>query len=86
MNKNCDHPIGVFDSGLGGLTVVKELIRHLPNERNGIAASKEMKAFGFLAVANAVYPPVMSAVRPGHVQFARGTTVDPYSKESELET
>lgn len=25
-------PIGVFDSGLGGLTVVKELIRSLPNE------------------------------------------------------
>lgn len=25
--------IGVFDSGLGGLTVVKELIHHLPNER-----------------------------------------------------
>lgn len=25
-------PIGVFDSGLGGLTVVKELIRELPNE------------------------------------------------------
>jgi glutamate racemase len=25
-------PIGVFDSGIGGLTVVKELIRHLPHE------------------------------------------------------
>ena len=25
-------PIGVFDSGLGGLTVVRELIRQLPNE------------------------------------------------------
>ena len=25
-------PIGVFDSGLGGLTVVKELVRRLPNE------------------------------------------------------
>ncbi len=25
-------PIGVFDSGVGGLTVVKELIRHLPGE------------------------------------------------------
>lgn len=29
MNK----PIGVFDSGIGGLTVVKELIRLLPNEK-----------------------------------------------------
>ncbi len=28
-----DDPIGVFDSGLGGLTVVKELIHHLPNEK-----------------------------------------------------
>lgn len=27
-----DSPIGVFDSGVGGLTVVKELIRELPNE------------------------------------------------------
>lgn len=25
-------PIGVFDSGLGGLTVVKEIIKELPNE------------------------------------------------------
>ncbi|MCX7918672.1 MAG: glutamate racemase [bacterium] len=25
-------PIGIFDSGVGGLTVVKELIRQLPNE------------------------------------------------------
>lgn len=28
-----DSPIGVFDSGMGGLTVLRELIRHLPNER-----------------------------------------------------
>lgn len=27
-----NNPIGVFDSGLGGLTVVKELIRQLPRE------------------------------------------------------
>ncbi len=27
-----NHPIGVFDSGLGGLTVVKALRRHLPHE------------------------------------------------------
>jgi glutamate racemase len=26
-------PIGVFDSGLGGLTVVRELVRQLPSER-----------------------------------------------------
>lgn len=29
MNNN---PIGVFDSGIGGLTVVKEIIKQLPNE------------------------------------------------------
>lgn len=29
MNK----PIGVFDSGVGGLTVAKELMRHLPKEK-----------------------------------------------------
>ncbi|HTE17069.1 MAG TPA: glutamate racemase [Armatimonadota bacterium] len=27
-----DRPIGVFDSGIGGLTVVRELFRQLPNE------------------------------------------------------
>lgn len=29
---NCNLPIGIFDSGVGGLTVVKEVIRMLPNE------------------------------------------------------
>jgi glutamate racemase len=29
---NKDRPIGVFDSGIGGLTVLKEIIRELPNE------------------------------------------------------
>ena len=27
-----DAPIGVFDSGIGGLTVVREIIRQLPSE------------------------------------------------------
>lgn len=31
--KIADCPIGVFDSGLGGLTVVKQLIQFLPNEK-----------------------------------------------------
>ena len=26
-------PIGVFDSGIGGLTVVREIMRQMPNER-----------------------------------------------------
>ena len=29
----CDRPIGVFDSGVGGLTVAREIMRQLPNER-----------------------------------------------------
>lgn len=28
-----DAPIGVFDSGVGGLTVVREIMRQIPNER-----------------------------------------------------
>lgn len=27
-----NHPIGIFDSGIGGLTVVKEILKQLPNE------------------------------------------------------
>jgi glutamate racemase len=29
---NSERPIGVIDSGVGGLTVVKELLRVLPDE------------------------------------------------------
>ena len=31
INKNA--PIGVFDSGVGGLTVVKEIMRQTPDEK-----------------------------------------------------
>ena len=30
---DCAAPIGVFDSGVGGLTVAREIMRNLPNER-----------------------------------------------------
>lgn len=30
---NNSAPIGVFDSGIGGLTVVREIMRQIPNER-----------------------------------------------------
>lgn len=33
MNKNREAPIGVFDSGIGGLTVAREIMRNLPTER-----------------------------------------------------
>ncbi|WMJ85282.1 glutamate racemase [Anaerocolumna sp. MB42-C2] len=29
---SCSAPIGVFDSGIGGLTVVREIMRQIPNE------------------------------------------------------
>ena len=32
MGINIEAPIGVFDSGVGGLTVVREIMRQLPNE------------------------------------------------------
>ncbi len=30
--RDCNAPVGVFDSGVGGLTVAREIIRQLPNE------------------------------------------------------
>ncbi|MCI1721944.1 MAG: glutamate racemase [Lachnospiraceae bacterium] len=33
MGNNASAPIGVFDSGLGGLTVAREIMRNLPNEK-----------------------------------------------------
>lgn len=32
MEKNIDSPIGIFDSGVGGLTVAREIMRQLPSE------------------------------------------------------
>src|SRR5512141_116264 len=32
MSTTPSSPIGVFDSGIGGLTVVRALLNHLPNE------------------------------------------------------
>ena len=33
MKIDRDAPIGVFDSGVGGLTVAREIMRNLPSER-----------------------------------------------------
>ena len=33
MNSEKNAPIGVFDSGVGGLTVAREIMRNLPDER-----------------------------------------------------
>ncbi|NIA23285.1 MAG: glutamate racemase [Proteobacteria bacterium] len=32
MEENRERPIGIFDSGVGGLTVVKQILKELPNE------------------------------------------------------
>ena len=32
MQINNEYPIGIFDSGLGGLTVLQNLKKYLPNE------------------------------------------------------
>ena len=29
-------PIGVFDSGMGGLTVMREIMRQIPNEKGDL--------------------------------------------------
>ena len=33
MQNQKEAPIGVFDSGVGGLTVVREIMRQIPQER-----------------------------------------------------
>ncbi len=33
MDNKCETPIGVFDSGVGGLTVAREIMRNIPDER-----------------------------------------------------
>ena len=33
MSKLREAPIGVFDSGIGGLTVAREIMRQIPQER-----------------------------------------------------
>ena len=56
LNKSNEAPIGVFDSGLGGLTVVRQLRRQLPHERivyfgdiarlpYGIKSEKQIREF-----------------------------------------
>ena len=44
-------PIGVFDSGVGGLTVVRELMRQIPATRRGCptAQSRGTQSYAFRA-------------------------------------
>ncbi len=36
MRQGSHSPIGVFDSGVGGLTVLKALMSHLPHESTAV--------------------------------------------------
>ena len=35
-----ERPVGVFDSGVGGLTVVREIMRQIPNEKSYISGTR----------------------------------------------
>lgn len=44
----CNSPIGVFDTGVGGLSVVKEMLRVLPGERVVYFADRARQPYGAL--------------------------------------
>ncbi|MFH1125228.1 MAG: glutamate racemase [Pseudomonadota bacterium] len=44
----CDSPIGVFDTGVGGLSVVREMLRVLPGERVVYFADRARQPYGAL--------------------------------------
>lgn len=46
MKSNKNNPIGVFDSGVGGLTVLKELLKLLPNEDYIYIADNKNSPYG----------------------------------------
>lgn len=48
MKIDRDAPIGVFDSGVGGLTVAREIMRNLPSEKMFILVIQQ----GFLMEVN----------------------------------
>ena len=39
MKIDRDAPVGVFDSGIGGLTVAREIMRNLPSEKSYISGT-----------------------------------------------
>ena len=45
MSINNNAPIGVFDSGVGGLTVVREIMRNLPEEKIVLATCSNAAAW-----------------------------------------
>lgn len=45
----CDSPIGVFDTGIGGLSVVREMLKILPGERMVFFADRARQPYGALS-------------------------------------
>ena len=56
MKIDRDAPIGVFDSGVGGLTVAREIMRNLPSEK--------IVYFGDTARVMEVNPRIQSSAIP----------------------
>lgn len=46
---SCDNPIGLFDSGVGGLSVLTECVRLMPNERYIYLADRAHMPYGGLS-------------------------------------
>ncbi len=47
-----DAPIGIFDSGVGGLTIAQEIVQHLPNEQIIYYADTAHVPYGTLRSGN----------------------------------
>ena len=50
-NSRKNEAIGVFDSGLGGLTVVRELMRQLPFEQRASVLLREFEEMSHLQIS-----------------------------------
>ena len=64
-----DAPIGVFDSGVGGLTVAREIIRQIPNERIVYFGDTARLPYGTKSkdtiIRYAIEVPIIGVVKPG---------------------
>lgn len=49
---SCDNPIGLFDSGVGGLSVLSECVRLMPDERYIYLADRRNMPYGGLSAAD----------------------------------
>ena len=71
-------PIGVFDSGVGGLTVAREIMRQIPNERIVyfgaiVIACNTASAFALDTMQKEFDLPIIGVVKPGAKMAAQTT-------------